>query len=571
MTAILGLNCYKHDAAAALIVDGALVGASEEERFTRRKHDAAYPARAVEFLLHNSGLKPSDIQHVAFYMIPGNILRESFRAFPGYMFRKNSLRFLLGQIGGSAKMNAVPGLMREHLGASFKPEFHFVDHHVAHAWSAWLGAGCRDAAVLTMDGAGEKHSSLLGSISGKGLVEYRRTHLPSSPGLFYSAVTSFLGFQPDNDEYKVMGLSSYGQPEFLDLFRRIIHAEDGRFIVDRKLLDVSMGIHYARFSDEVLGIIGKPRYSSSEEIGTRHENIAASAQRALEEAGMSVAGFLREKTAGDLLLVSGGVGLNCVMNGLFDSSSGFAEVYPFPAPNDAGTSVGAAVAVHRKAFPGVSLEPVDTMYLGPGYSEEEITTEIEMAKLSPDKPDNLAGSVAEMIAEGKVVGLFQGRMEFGPRALGNRSILADPRRPEMKDIVNTVVKHREGFRPFAPVCLEEMAGTYFQGCVRSPYMIKTYPVVKGMAEVIPAVTHVDNTARVQTVSRKENQFYYDIIRAFYELTGVAVILNTSFNIRGEPIVNTPVDAVRCFYGTGIDALAMPPYLFVKNADKGAVN
>jgi carbamoyltransferase len=570
MTAILGLNCYKHDAAAALFIDGVLVGASEEERFTRRKHDAGYPAMAVDFLLKSSGLKPSDIGHVAFYMIPGRIRSESFRAFPGYMFRKNSLRFFLGQISGSAKMASIPATMREHLGNSFDPEFHFVDHHVAHAWSAWLGAGCRDAAVLTMDGAGEVHSSLLGSISKNGLVEYQRTHLPSSPGLFYSAVTSFLGFQPDNDEYKVMGLSSYGQPEFLSLFRRIIHAEDGRFVIDKKLLDVSMGVHHANFSSEVLSVIGEPRDHSSQEIETRHENIAASAQRALEEAGLSVAGFLRERTDSDLLLVSGGVGLNCVMNGLFEAEAGFKEVCPFPAPNDAGTSVGAAVAVHRMVSGGTPVKPAETMYLGPGYSEEEIEADLEMAKLCPEKPDNLAKTVAGLIADGRVVALFQGRMEFGPRALGNRSILADPRRPEMKDIVNSVVKHREGFRPFAPACLEEMAGAYFQGCGKSPYMIKTYPVVEGMADVIPAVTHVDNTARVQTVSRDQNPFYYDVIKAFYELTGVAVILNTSFNIRGEPIVNTPVDAVRCYYGTGIDALAMPPYLFSKNSDRKEV-
>lgn len=563
MTAILGLNCYKHDAAAALFIDGVLAGASEEERFTRRKHDASYPAKAIQFLLDSSGLKPSEIDHVAFYMVPEQIRKESFRTWPKYARRKGSLKFLAGQLGGSMKMAGIPRLLKEQLGDTFNPRFHFVDHHQAHAWSAWLGAGCRDAAVLTMDGAGEKHSSLTGDIGVHGLVEHSRTRLPQSPGLYYSAVTSYLGFTPDNDEYKVMGLSSYGKPEFLDLFRRIIRGEKGKFLLNRKLLDVSRGVHHATFSDEITSVIGPPREPSAGEPDERHANIACSAQRALEEAGMSIVRFLRKKSKNDLLVISGGVGLNCVMNGLFERESGFKEVFPFPAPNDAGTSVGAAVAVHRQVCPGVALKPIDTMYLGPGYTEDQIAADMKMAKLSPEKPENLAEIVAEMIADGKVVALFQGKMEFGPRALGNRSILADPRRPEMKDIVNSVVKHREGFRPFAPVCLEEDAGKYFLGCSTSPYMIKTYPVVEGMGEVIPAVTHVDNTARVQTVTREQNQFYYDVIKAFSSRTGVSVILNTSFNIRGEPIVNTPVDAVRCFYGTGIDALAMPPFLFVK--------
>lgn len=563
MTAILGLNCYKHDAAAALLIDGEIVGAAEEERFTRRKHDAGYPENAINFLLKKTGLKPDDIHHVAYYMIPGNVRSETFRAFPGYMSRSGAAKFFLGQLGGSIRMASIPSRMKEHLGGTFAPRFHFIDHHIAHSWSAWLGAGCRDAAVLSMDGAGEKHSSLTGSISGCGLVEYSRTHLPHSPGLFYSALTVYLGFKPMNDEYKVMGLSSYGKPEYLDLFRKVIHAENGRFIVDKTLLDVSMGVHHAAFSKKVSDIIGPPRDPSSGDPEPRHENIAASAQRALEEAGMSVVRFLRERSESDLLVVSGGTALNCVMNGLFERESGFSEVLPFPAPNDSGTSVGAAVAVHRSVCPDKALKPLNTMYLGPGYTQAEILEDMNMAKLNPEIPEDLPAKVAGMIADGKVVGLYQGRMEFGPRALGNRSILADPRRAEMKDVVNGVVKHREGFRPFAPACLEEDAGKYFQGCVKSSYMIKTYPVIQGMGEVIPAVTHVDNTARVQTVSREENPFYYDVIKAFKDITGVSVILNTSFNIRGEPIVSTPVDAVRCFYGTGIDALVMPPYLLVK--------
>jgi carbamoyltransferase len=563
MTAILGVNCFKHDAAAALLVDGVLVGASEEERFTRRKHDAGYPEKAVKFLLDYAGLKPADINHVAYYMKPDQVRRETFRAFPEYMRRKGSVKFFLGQLSGSVRMASIPAIMQEHLGNTFSPKFHFIDHHEAHAWSAWFGAGCLDAAVLTMDGAGERHSSLAGEISGGVLKEFRRTQLPASPGLFYSAVTRFLGFKPDNDEYKVMGLSSYGEPEYLDLFRKIIWAEDGRFVLNSKLLDVSMGVHHAVFSPEVHRIIGNPRNPGDAAPERRHENIAASAQTAIEEAGLAIVRFLAEKTVSDRLVIAGGVALNCVMNGLFEQERVFSEILPFAAPNDAGTSIGAAVAVSRMVSPDIALQPLETMFLGTEFSYLDISADIEMAKLTPVKPVALAETVADLLSRGKVVGVFQGRMEFGPRALGNRSILADPRRAEMKDIVNRIVKHREGFRPFAPACLQEEAGKFFSGCVESPYMIKTYPVVEGMGSVIPAVTHVDNTSRVQTVTRAENPFYYDIIKKFGEITGVPVVLNTSFNVRSEPIVNTPVDAIRCYFGTGIDALAMPPYLFVK--------
>ena len=564
MNVILGLNCYKHDAAASLFINGELVGASEEERFSRKKHDADYPKKAINYLLSQSNLKPSDINHVAFYMKPSEIRNEAIFTLPKYLTRQGSVKFFLGQLAGSIKMSSIPAKMREHLGESFKPEFHFIDHHESHAWSAWYGAGCKNAAVFTMDGAGEKHSSLLGEITEGHLKEFTRTRLPASPGLFYSAVTKYLGFTPDNDEYKVMGLSSYGKPEYLDLFRRIFFAADGRFVLNHKLLDVTMGVHHAVFSKEVLSTIGPPRDpADTEEPTERHQNIAASAQRAIEEAGLSIVKHLREQTTHNLLLLSGGVALNCVMNGLFEREGGFKEISPFPAPNDAGTSIGAAVAVHKMVAPEQPLQTLGTMYLGYGASEKMISDDIAMAKLSPSKPENLAKKVAKMIADGLVVAVYQGRTEFGPRALGNRSILADPRLHEMKDIVNGVVKHREGFRPFAPACLEEDAEKYFVDCKKSSHMIKTYQVVDGMGEVIPAVTHVDNTARVQTVTEFENSFYYNVIKEFRELTGVAVILNTSFNIRGEPIVNTPIDAVRCYYGTGIDALAMPPYLFVK--------
>jgi carbamoyltransferase len=291
-------------------------------------------------------------------------------------------------------------------------------------------------------------------------------------------------------------------------------------------------------------------------------DIAASMQTALEKTGLGLARWLHERTDGQRMVVSGGVGLNCVMNGVLERESGFDEVYPLPPSHDAGTSLGAAAAVHRKLGAGTPASP-GNMFLGSSYSPAEIEEALRTAKIPYTAPDGLAARVAEMVSGGLIVAVFAGRMEFGPRALGARSILADPRREDMKDIVNRYVKHREEFRPFAPVVLRERAGEYFSGCTDSPYMIKTYPVVESKRGEIPSVTHVDGTARVQTIVREDNPFYYDVVAEFGRMTGVPVLMNTSFNVRGEPIVESPLDAIRCAFGTGIDALAMPPFLVVK--------
>lgn len=562
MKAILGINCHKHDSAACLLLDGRLVGAAEEERFTRRKHDSSFPVKTITHLLSEAGLKPLDIRHVAFYMKPSMVLSEAFRTLPRYIGKPGTLGFFAGQVGGARRMAGVPRVFRETFGPEANPAFHFIEHHDAHAWSAWFGAGCHDAAVLTLDGAGEIHSGMLGEIVSGRLRRFSATRLPHSTGLFYSAVTTFLGFKPDSDEYKVMGLASYGKPVYADLFRRILISRDDSVRIDRRLLDICRGVHHSVFSKEVLNVIGSPR-KSGEPLDSRHENIASSAQKVLEEAGLAMAKHLRTLSRADILAMAGGTALNCVMNGVIEREAGFSQVHPFAASHDAGTGVGAAVAVHMEAYGDVPLTPPEHMFLGPCYTAEQVESALVGSRVEYSRPDNLEALTASLVEKGHVVGLFQGRMEFGPRALGNRSILADPRRPEMKDIVNEIIKLREGFRPFAPVCPVEDAPTYFQGCTESPYMIKTYPVMPGMEKIIPAVTHVDLTGRVQTVSREVNPFYYDVMREFEKITGVPVLMNTSFNVRGEPIVNTPADALRCFYGTGIDALVMPPFLVMK--------
>jgi carbamoyltransferase len=563
MSAILGINCYKHDSTATLLLDGKVAAAAEEERFRRIKHYSGYPALAVEYVLRQASLRPEDVDHLAFYMLPGLVFRENLAHSRYYLLKKGGLTFLLSQLNASRKMGNIGATARAHLGEGLTAPVTFVEHHRAHADGALFCSGFESAAILTMDGVGERDTSILASGSGGDIRIHSRSRFPNSPGIFYSAVTKYLGFKPDNDEFKVMGLSSYGRPEFLDLFRRIISAEGGRIRVDSRLLDIHMAVLHSSFSPRVREIIGPPRLPG-EPITATHENIACSAQRALEEVGLALARHLRQLSGEDRLVISGGVGLNCVMNGLIERESGFGEVYPMPAAHDAGTSLGAALQVHRRFYPDVPLSVPAGMYLGPSYSEEEIEQDLRMAKLSWRKPADPAMKTAELVASGRIVAIFNGRMEFGPRALGNRSILADPRREDMKDILNSVVKHREPFRPFCPSCLLERAGEYFEGCGEAPYMIKTYPVLESRKDDIPSVTHVDGTARVQTVDRDVNPFFYSVIENFHRITGVPVVLNTSFNIRGEPIVASPVDAIRCFYGTGIDDLVMPPFLLSKD-------
>ncbi len=562
MSVILGINSYKHDAAAALLIDGKLVGAAEEERFLRIKHFAGYPNLTIDYLLENNDLSVADIDHIAFYMLPKQIMRENITYSKNYIAKPGGLYFLLSQLNGARRMNSIEKTIREHLGAGLRAEIHFVEHHIAHADAGFYCSGFDSAAVLTMDGVGERDTSILAEFTRDGHRVFTSSRYPNSPGVYYSAVTRYLGFMPDNDEYKVMGLASYGKPEYIDIFREIISRKEGRIVVDTRKLNIHRGVHTASFSTEAQKILGLPR-KKGEEITPRHMNIACSAQQALEEVGLGLAKYLREITGNRKLVISGGVALNCVMNGRLERESGFDEIYPLPAPHDAGTSIGSAVQVHRKVYPEIPLVAPSTMYLGPEFTEAEIEKDIAMAKLTWTKPQNIADKTAEMIEKGMVVGFFHGKLEFGPRALGNRSILADPRREDMKDIVNNVVKHREAFRPFCPSCMEEHAGEYFEGCGQARYMIKTYPVVPGKKEIIPSVTHVDGTARVQTVTRELNPLYYDIIDCFYKRTGVPVVLNTSFNIRGEPIVAKPIDAVRCFYGTGIDVLVMPPFIIKK--------
>ncbi len=568
METILGINCFKHDASASLLVDGVPVAAVEEERLSRVKHDGAFPGGAIRHCLAATGIEAEQLDHVAFYMLPGLVFRENLTYWPRHLLTGGGLSglgFWGSQLWAGAKMRSIPSMVRELLGHELGgATFHFVEHHPAHAAAGFFASGFESTALLTLDGVGERDTGTAGTYDPDGYRILRRMRFPHSPGFFYSAVTDYLGFRPDNDEYKVMGLASYGKPTHLDLFRKLISVDpEGMLKVDTGYFTYQTGNRKRYFGEALVRALGPARETDGE-IEQHHADIAHSAQKALEEAVLQLARELREETGETRLVISGGVGLNCVMNGRLLREAGYREMYPMPAPHDAGTSLGAAWHVDRVVLGNRRpLFEMPHLYLGPAFDEAAVEEELRGDKISFTRPDDLPATVASLLEQGKVVGWFQGGAEFGPRALGNRSIIADPRRTEMQDLVNACVKRREEFRPFAPSVLEEKAGQWFSGCSRSPHMILVFDVPENLRDQLPAVTHVDGTARVHTVSRAANPLYHRLIGEFEKLTGVPVILNTSFNVKGEPIVTTPREAVRTFFGTGMDALAIGPFLVQK--------
>lgn len=558
---ILGIGGYSHDSAAALVCDGEIVAAVAEERLTRIKHQGGPPREAVKYCLDVAGLKPSDIQHLGCYMQPRRRVSKRWKyrlsqavrsplysiAYMGYEVLHN-LQFI-------RDMKSLCGP---------DTRLHYMEHHPAHVASSYYVSGFDEAALLSIDYIGEMTSTWAGVGRGNAIEPLHEIEYPHSLGVFYSAITDYLGFLRASDEYKVMGLASYGEPEYIEEFRELIR-EDG----DWYAMDLSwMVYHYlpgskrGYFSDKFIKRFGPPR-KKNEPVEKRHENIAASAQLLLEEHVLRMAGHLHSKTNAKNLCLAGGVALNCSMNGRLLRESPFENIYIQPAAGDDGIAIGAALQLHQHFGDGKRFTLNDAR-LGPEYDNDAILRALDTMKQSYTTPQNLAAATAQHIADGKIVGWYQDRMEFGPRALGARSILADATNPEMKDRLNSVVKHREEFRPFAPSCLQEKAHEYFEDCTDSPFMLFVYPVIKEKREVLPAITHVDGTARVQTVTRDVNPRYYDVIAAFEQLKGVPVIVNTSFNVLGEPIVNTPEDAIRCFLGTSIDVLVIGDQIVEKS-------
>lgn len=573
---ILGISCYYHDSAACLTKDGAMVAAAEEERFTREKHDNSFPINAINFCLAKAGITAKQVSHVAFYEKPllkfERILSTFAKTFPRsfwYFYR------------------AIPSLMNEKLriermirrklkydGNAFDGKILFVPHHLSHAASAFLVSPFDDAAIITCDGVGEWATTTIGVGRGNLIRLLKEIDFPDSLGLLYSTFTAYLGFKVNNDEYKVMGLASYGKPRYLEAFRKMIDIkDDGSFRLDMKYFSYE---HRQRmFSKEMIKLLGAPR-KKDERITARHQDIAATLQKITEEIMIKIADhayrLAHELTGSKNLCLAGGVALNCVANGKLLSNTKFKRLFIQPAAGDSGGAIGAAFYVNYALLKGKRSDQhrnyvMDDAYLGTEFSDAEIKDFLETNRIGYEwlDEDRLLKTVAKMIHQNKVVGWFQGRMEFGPRALGSRSILANPCNPRMKDTLNRKVKHREEFRPFAPAVLADKADEYFEmgPSPESPFMLQTFNVRKAWQGKLPSITHVDGTARVQTVSLRQNKRFYGLIKEFGALSGVPVIINTSFNVRGEPIVNTPKDAYECFRKTEIDCLVIGGYLVKK--------
>jgi carbamoyltransferase len=559
---ILGIGGYSHDSAAALVCNGALVAAVAEERLTRNKHQGGVPREAVAFCLEKAGITIDEVDHLGCYMQPGARIAKRL-AYRATTFLK-SPKYALAYAGYELVHNAqyVQG-MKSLCGK--KTRFHTMEHHPAHCASAFLVSPYDEAALLSVDYVGE-FAATWGGV-GKGTAMSPRFHLnyPHSLGVFYSGLTDYLGFLRASDEYKVMGLASYGEPEYLDEFRKIVCVQpDGLYRLDLSWFACHYlpGSRFGYFSRKFIDRFGAPR-RKGEPVTEKHQNMAASAQRALEEAVLAMAERLHRDTGQSKLCLAGGVALNCSMNGRLLRESPFEEIWVQPAAGDDGIAIGAAIQLHHQCTGEPRKFEMRHAHWGPEHGNESIKSFLDLAKIDYETPEDVEERTADLLAEGKIVGWYQGAMEFGPRALGSRSILADPTRPDMKDLINKYVKHREEFRPFAPSVLEERASEYFEGCTKSPFMLFVYPVRPEMREKVPAITHIDGTARVQTVSRDAHPRYYGLIEAFEKRRGVPMVLNTSFNVMGEPIVNTPVDAARCFYSTGLDALVMGDYVIVK--------
>ncbi len=551
---VLGINSVYHESAAALLVDGRLVAAAEEERFNRIKHgkQADYdnphqlPERAIRFCLKQAGLTAADIDHVGFSFDP-KVRRARYRA--GWWDPRNEETFRL-------RLGQLPGAIEELLGRSIGKRLHFVSHHLAHAASAYFPSGFDRAAILTIDGIGETAGSSLAKADGTRIRTVETFEYPHSIGFLWEVFSGYLGFS-HYDASKVMGLAAYGDPAvYRQQFLSILRADEVNYGVAQEYL----GVHPDRFA-RMEAIFGPPRDEHAELL-PRHADMAAALQEATDAAVMAAVRRLKRRVPVDNLCLAGGVALNCVTNEVVRRSEAFANVFIPSAPHDAGTAVGAAFVVHCAAHKRSPQRGYATPYLGPAYRRRDILAAVKAAGLRPRLSKSPARQAAEMIAGGKIVAWFQGRMEFGPRALGNRSLLADPRRADMRDILNQKVKHREDFRPFAPSVLAEHADAWFDVGPHSAsheFMLFACRVRPERRDLIPAVLHRDGSARVQIVSRKSNPRFHELISCFHARTGVPVVVNTSFN-DSEPIVCTPTDAIVTFRKSGIDALFMDDVL-----------
>ncbi len=587
---ILGINAYHGNASASVVCDGRLMAAAEEERFNRVKYAAGFPAAAVRYCLREAGVSIAEVDHIAVPRNPWSRLASKA------LYALRLPRFALDRSKALVRFAGI----REELAracemdpARITARLHRVEHHRAHLASSFFVSPFEEAAVLSADGLGDFASTMWATGRSNRLEVHGAVEFPHSLGLYYTAVSQYLGFWKYGDEYKVMGLAAYGEPTYLDEFRRIVRNGVETGAAGRGLLapggrrPFALGLEYfvhhrdgpdmtwrdagrtpvlsRLFSHDLAALLGPAREGGAP-LERRHRDVAATLQARLEEVYLGLLNALHARTGLRALCLAGGVAFNCVANGKIFDRTPFGEVYVQPAAGDAGLAVGAAYYVYHQVLGLPRIFVMDHAYWGPGYGQAAIRQALDRAGLRyRELPEEvLCREAAGHVAGGRIVGWFQGRMEWGPRALGNRSIVVDPRRPEMKDVLNRRIKHREPFRPFAPSVLEDATGEYFERAYPSPFMILAYPVRPEKRAVIPAPTHVDGTGRLQTVSQKTNPRYWRLIKEFERLTGVPVVLNTSFN-ENEPIVCTPEEAVDCFLRTEMDVLAIGDFL----AEKGS--
>ena len=580
---ILGINAYHGNASAALVCDGKLVAAVEEERFNRVKYAAGFPAAAIRYCLKEAGITLADLDHVA---VPRNpYARLGTKLF--YALRMPS--FARERAKVISKFTGIPVALAGAFDADpakIAAKFHRVEHHQAHLASTYFVSPFENAALLSADGLGDFASSMWGLGSGNRMRIDGAIAFPHSLGLYYSAVTQYLGFLKFGDEYKVMGLAAYGQPAYLESFRDILH-----FNPNGGDFGFKLGLDYfthhrtgpemswadsdqtptlgKMFSDAMPRLLKAPARQPEEPLEQRHHDMAATLQARLEEVYLGMLKKLATKTGAKAVCLAGGVAFNCVANGKIFDATPFEQVYVHPAAGDAGLAVGAAYYVWHQILGKPRSFVLEHAYWGPGYSPAEVQSAVQASSVSrgghtiTELPEEeLLRQTASIIADGKILGWYQGRAEWGPRALGNRSIVADPRRPEMKGILNQRIKHREIFRPFAPSILAEKTGEWFEKSYPSPFMNLAYSVLPAKRDKIPAPTHVDGTGRLQTVAQQANPRYYALIREFERQTGVPVVLNTSFN-DNEPIVCRPEEALDCYLRTQMDALVLGNFLITR--------
>lgn len=576
---ILGITCYGHDSSAAIIKDGELITAVEEERFNRKKHTHAFPVNSINYCLEECGITMHEVDHVGYYLRPWIGYLPMTLHFLRYLPR--SLNLVADRWVAKQENDYIPyGYLTDPLAVfnvgkllrktyekdrpGFK--FHFIEHHLCHQASSFLISPFEEAASLSVDGCGEWTTTMMACGEGDSFEVLGKIDAPNSLGTFYNAVCEYLGFTFLEGPGKVMGLASYGDPDrYYPQFKKmLICKDDGTFELDFSYFDFHVTRTKDRCSEKFKSIFGPQREKKNGEITQHYMDVAAALQRVLEDACFHILQHLQKRTNSRNLCLSGGVALNSVMNAKVLKRGIFDEVFIQPAASDAGCSIGGAFYIYNILLGKPRQYVFKTACIGKKFGDSDILKAIKARGAVYRKLDDAAGETARFLADGKIVGWFQGRAEFGPRALGSRSILTAPFPAEMKDILNKRVKHREPFRPFAPVVLREKMGDYFETSYPSPFMLLVFDVNPDKRSKIPAVTHVDNTGRVQTVTREENGLFYDLVAAFEKITGIPVILNTSFNVQGMPIVNSPDDALDCFFSTEMDYLVMGDYLIGKD-------